>query len=233
VVRYAATWAKDHPDRADEVAPYIGYGHKMSATVRGRPVQATRFAIEDFARLLLNLLQPRLRDALILLFASASRAIDLQHFYPELEKDQDAHVWRIRMVVTEEEDGFLHAPKSDLRGTKRITKWIPQHSLIKLHHTIWPTWRELYPVMKQIGCTPHSIRGTAIKILEEWGYTETAITCLTCHAQTTSVAHYSSLSVNCPGSRLALEMSHKLLTLLQTTMAQSSRLPSTTGTSPP
>ena len=113
-----------------------------------------------------------------------------------------------------------------------INKKIPRHNLIKLHPR-WPSYRELYTVMKQIGCTPHSIRGTAITILEEWGYPETQITCLTCHAMQTSVAHYSSLTVNDPGARMALEMSHKLLTLLQTTMALTSLSSSTTGTNPP
>jgi hypothetical protein len=88
-------------------------------------------------------------------------------------------------------------------------------------------------VMKSIGCTPHSIRGSAIKILEEWGYPEQDILCLTCHAMTTSLAHYSSLTVNCPGARKALEMSHKLLSLLQTTMNLTSPSPSTTGMNPP
>jgi hypothetical protein len=233
VVRYAAALARDHPELSSEVAPYINYGRKMAATVRGRPVQAPRFAVEDFAKLLHNLQhKPLIRDALILLFASASRAADLQHFDPEPVTDHHAQVWRIRMVVTEEEDGGLHAPKSDRNGTKRISKWIPQHSLITLHR-LWPHYRDLYPVMKQIGCTPHSIRGTAIKTLEEWGYPETQITCLTCHAMQTSVAHYSSLTVNDPGARMALEMSHRLLTLLQTTMALTSPSSSTTGMNPP
>jgi hypothetical protein len=137
------------------------------------------------------------------------------------------------MVVTVQEDGGLHAPKSDRLATKRITKWIPQHSLIQMHPS-WPSYRALHTVMKQIGCTPHSIRGTAIKILEDWGYPEEAIACLTCHAKKTNVAHYSSLSVNDPGARLALEMSHRLLTLLQTAMNPTSPpSSSTTGTNPP
>jgi hypothetical protein len=233
VVRYAAAYARDHPERAHEITPYISYGRKMAATVHGRPAQAPRFEVETFVRLLHSLRdRPLIRDALILLFASASRAADLHHFDPEEVTDQDARVWRIRMVVAEEEDGVLHAPKSDRFGTKKITKWIPQHNLIRLH-TKWPTYKELYPVMKNIGCTPHSIRGSAIKILEEWGYTEQDILCLTCHAMTTSLAHYSSLTVNCPGARKALEMSHKLLSLLQTTMTLRFPLPSTTGMNPP
>jgi hypothetical protein len=233
VVRYAAAYARDHPEQAHEITPYINYGRKMAATVRGRPAQAPRFQVDDFAKLLHRLRsQPLVRDALILLFASASRAADLQHFHPEEVRDQDARVWRIRMMVAEEEDGALHAPKSDRFGTKKITKWIPQHSLIRLH-TKWPAYKDLYPVMKSIGCTPHSIRGSAIKILEEWGYPEQDILCLTCHAMTTSLAHYSSLTVNCPGARKALEMSHKLLSLLQTTMNLTSPSPSTTGMNPP
>jgi hypothetical protein len=231
LTRYAAALKAQHPDRAHELTPYINYGRKMAATVRGRPVQAPRFNMSDFAGLVRN--QPCLiRDALILLFASASRAADLQHFDPTQVQSQGGRVWRILMAVTEEEDGELHAPKSDRFATKRITKWIPQHSLIQLHPT-WPSYRALYSVMKQIGCTPHSIRGTAIQILEDWGYPEEAIACLTCHAKKTSVAHYSSLSVNDPGARLALEMSHRLLTLLQAAMNPTSHSPSTTGTNPP
>jgi hypothetical protein len=231
LTRYAAALKAQHPERAHELTPYINYGRKMAATVRGRPVQAPRFNMRDFAGLLQN--QPSvIRDALVLLFASASRAADLQHFDPTQVQSQGASVWRILMAVTEEEDGELHAPKSDRFGTKRITKWIPQHSLIRLHPQ-WPSYRALYAAMKQIGCTPHSIRGTAIRILEDWGYPEEAIACLTCHAKKTNVAHYSSLSVNDPGARLALEMSHRLLTLLQMAMTPAPPSPSTTGTNPP
>jgi hypothetical protein len=233
LTRYAGAYVKDHPETADQMRRYVDYGRKKAATVTGRPVQAPRFDINLFANHLLTLHdQPAIRDALILLFASASRAADLQHFDPTEVQSGPVTVWRFQMVVTEEEDGALHAPKSDRFATKKITKWIPQHNLIRLH-PLWPSYRTLYPVMKQIGCTPHSIRGTAVRLLEDWGYPEESIACLTCHAKKTGVANYSSLNVNDPGARLALEMSHRLLTLLQTTMNRTSPSPSTTGTNPP
>ena len=198
-VRYARAAKKVlPPHHAPAVKNAERYARRMMGTARGAPRQAVRFSAAQFVDLVNRTRCPRMRDTLILLFVTASRAADLPHFEPIPHPDHNPPLWRIKLIVTEDGDVF-HAPKSDQTGSRQVSKWTPQHPQLNPCHSTWPTWRQINDQMKRIGCTAHSIRGSAINILENEGFTHDQIRCLTGHApsdgtRATAVKHYYNLT---------------------------------------
>ena len=231
-LRYAKAACRLIPEQRTVLKAVIGYAQKQMSTVRGRPKTAERFDLADFARLLRTMPNGSRRDALILMWASASRAVDLLHFNPVLLTIGGQSVWKIELVVVEEDEHHLHAPKSDLTGKRKFIKWIPADPLIRMHEK-WPTWEELYPLMKSINSTPHAIRGTAINMMEEWGEPEASILCLTAHAMRSTLASYAIRSPNDPGALTARRLSERLLLTLKSHLDQPiHHTRSTTATNP-
>jgi hypothetical protein len=235
-VRYARAAKKVlPPHHAPAVKNAERYARRMMGTARGAPRQAVRFSAAQFVDLVNRTRCPRMRDTLILLFVTASRAADLPHFEPIPHPDHNPPLWRIKLIVTEDGDVF-HAPKSDQTGSRQVSKWTPQHPQLNPCHSTWPTWRQINDQMKRIGCTAHSIRGSAINILENEGFTHDQIRCLTGHApsdgtRATAVKHYSCHTPQEPEAQMSCRLSGILLSKL-TLLSNPSRSLTTTVTSP-
>ena len=224
VVRYAQTTRKIMPQHAESMKNVINYARKMMGTPKYAPKQAARFDLERFARFVRNTKSAEMRDTMIILFATASRAGDLMHFLPTPYDQHNPPAWRIQMVVVQTDEDNFHSHKSDRKGTRNVSKWIPQHPLIKMHAT-WPPWRQVYDHMKRIDCSGHSMRGTAVNLLEEEGFTKEQIRCLTAHTPTSgnqalAVEHYSCHTPHEPDAVMSLQLSGILLSKLTLAMSQ-------------
>lgn len=202
----AITLATVRPDLASTTAAVKQWASLAMQRPAGRPRQARRVSPTEFSSVL-RLASPRVRSAMILMWVTASRAIDLQHFDPEAIGD----IWRITLIPRVD-DGALIGPKSDPRGRLRLIKWVRAHPAIDPFAKA--SWEEIDSIMKQLNSTPHAIRGSAIKYLENRGYSTSEIRLLTAHAparEAVGCQSYLNFSPNDPGARTAMRMAEELL----------------------
>lgn len=198
------------PDARADIKIIAAYAAKAKRMPEGRPQQAVRFSVQAL-RQALGTASQRIRDAIIFMWTTVSRSIDLFHY--EVVKVDD--LWRLTMIPRLEADGRLVAPKSDPRCRTTIIKWVRPHPLFRPAAVLAnpPSWEELRPFMSQLGSTPHAIRGTAIEFLERQWYNTSSIQSLSGHAPAGEVEGLQNYLAFRPGDR-ASRMSVKLSTLL-------------------
>lgn len=215
---YTTTLAAMQPELQRTLAPYKTYAQKAMLTVVGKPIGATVLSPLQFATLLTD--TPRtMRLALIFMWATASRAIDLQHVSTTMVQG----VWKIELLCREEEDGALIAPKSDRGALRRIVKWIRPHPAFDPVPIRWPTWSEIDVFTKRAATTPHAIRRSSIQYLESLGYTSLQISALSGHSTPSGstsnvkgVSPYLAVLPSDPGAILCATLAQALLEAIPT-----------------
>jgi hypothetical protein len=156
-------------------------------------------------------LRPRIAEDLwntiAVMWVSASRAIDLQHFSAELV----GGFWRISLFCRDERGGLV-PPKSDQAATRLITKWLPNVPGLNLQPPRWHTWAEIRAALRPLkGATPHSIRVSAVRFLESSGFSTAEIATLTGHAPgNAGVSNYVARVAADPAAQMSLRLSRLL-----------------------
>jgi hypothetical protein len=203
---YASTFAAANPQHRRQIAPYTRFARRALLTRSGRPVGATPVTPEA-----LKDLRPRIAEDLwntiAVMWVSASRAIDLQHFSAELV----GGFWRISLFCRDERGGLV-PPKSDQAATRLITKWLPNVPGLNLQPPRWHTWAEIRAALRPLkGATPHSIRVSAVRFLESSGFSTAEIATLTGHAPgNAGVSNYVARVAADPAALMSLRLSRLL-----------------------
>jgi integrase len=167
--------------------------------------------------------------ALILMFVSASRAVDLDH----MEREVFDNVARITFVARKVNNSnfALQAPKSDPSMNRTITKWIPL-AATEPWPARWPDYKTLYSQIRKFGITPHSLRQSAVQFLEQMGESTATIALLTGHSpveKTPGISAYVARRPNDPAAMECLRLSTLLWEALDPTQW---RVPSAHGSTP-
>jgi hypothetical protein len=138
---------------------------------------------------------------------TAARAADLKHMWAT---KVESH-WRIEFLCREEPDGELVPPKSDREATRRIIKWIPDGNYdVSRAALATASWDHINNAIKMIfpTATPHSIRGSVVKILEANNFDTTQIALVTGHAvrNVPGAVSYQNHLPRDSGTKMALQM---------------------------
>lgn len=203
----AAVLGAVRPDLRHLTRPAIVFARKAKSRPEGAPKKAPRITPDQFNEALRHA-PPSIRSAMIVMWASVSRTVDLRHFQVSLVQN----CWKITYVAREEADGTLVAPKSDPSCSRLIVKWVPQHPLFD--PMAKATWTEIDEYTKLVGTTPHGIRGSAIHFLESQGFNTSQILMLSGHTPATDapgMQSYLSLLPNDPAAQMSMILASLLL----------------------
>lgn len=213
----AAVLGAVRPELKPITRQYELHGRKAMMTAEGKPKSARRFIISDFARII-PAAPPLVARALRVLWATAGRAVDLLHLSGEKVSSSKGVWWKITLLTRVEPSGALRAPKSDQKAKRWITKWIPARPGFEPNGLTSVKWKDLDPLMKLIGCTPHSIRQTAWKTLEDEGFTHLEIAMLSGHSvireAVPAAMSYSARSPADPAATMSVRLSSILMSKL-------------------
>lgn len=211
---YVASLVKLRPDLTSLAAPFKRRAIIEMLSVKGRPEGAVIFAPHEMGAALRRTPLGPLRNALIVLFISASRVIDLRHFHVSPLSTQE--VWRVELVPRLEPDGTMIPPKNDQGANLKLIKWLHRSHVYDPRQQAWPTYDEIHKwTTTHLRTTPHAIRRSAVQTLEESGYTGQQIATLTGHSSSTALvpglAPYTARTTSDPGSRMSRQLSRHLL----------------------
>jgi len=183
----------------------------------GRPRSAVVFHPMVFARACLSFPDQTVARAARVLWVTASRAADLKHFRCEQVAAKMGLLWKIVFEVVDE-GGILRAPKGSQKAKRSIVKWIPAHPQFDPTGLDHLAWENIDPLMKTIGCTPHSIRQTASRFLETQGFSEVERAAVTGHSiagvMAPGIRSYSTGSWTDAQSLLAIRQARILMEAL-------------------
>lgn len=210
---YAAALMKIRPEHKELATLFKRRATVEMLTAGGKPTGAAVFTAAAMGNALRRTSEGPLKNALILLFISASRVIDLRHFHVD---QTPRTVWRIAMVPRLELDGALIPPKNDQSATLHLIKWLPKSPHYCPRRRPWPSPKDIANWTRQhLNTTPHAIRRSATQYLERQGFTGPQIATLTGHTSTTDsnpgLAPYTARLQWDPGARMCLQMSTLLL----------------------
>jgi hypothetical protein len=163
-----------------DFSEYARHARFKKLTLEGRPRPAQALSALQLRRLIQDS-PPTAANLLKVMILTAARAADLRHIHAE----KIEHHWRLEYLCREEENGELVPPKSDREATRRIIKWIPNGDFDLSPGTLsTANWDQINNAIKAkfAWATPHSIRGSVVKILEANNFDSTSIALVTGHA---------------------------------------------------
>lgn len=177
----AAVLAATFPEHRERIAPHIAWAQMKMATRAGRPVSAKTFVPSAFSLACRIFPDATVARACRILWATASRAADLAHFVCEQVVSTAGVLWKITFQVVEH-NGRLKAAKGTQHAKRTIVKWLPARADFDPRGLTHITWSHVDCLTKTIGCTPHSIRQSASRYLEDRGFSQVERAALTGHA---------------------------------------------------
>lgn len=213
----AAVLAATFPEHKDRIKPHLEWASLRMGTRVGRPLSAATFDPATFAAVCRNFPDATIARACRVMWATASRTADLAHFCCEQIATRTELAWKITFEVVEVA-GRLKAAKGTQNARRTIVKWIPAHpdfTPTGLNHI---TWAQVATLTKTLGCTPHSIRQSASRFLEDHGFSQVERAALTGHAisgvNAPGIRAYSTVSWADPLSLLAMRQARLLIQTL-------------------